>query len=261
MLDQASQSRCFRIGLFVLIGVGLLVGFMLMVVGDDWLHRIIAVESYVDESVQGLTAGSPVKYRGVTVGQVKKIGFIGDYYHKAVAKGDVAMARYVYIQMIFRTMSFIGNGTSSVKDRLQRSVKHGLRVHLAPEGLTGKAYLDLDFVEADAPVLAVAWKPALLYIPSRPSTMSAVISSVSDFFDGMKDVDFQSIFKNASHAASSLRESLDQINHILMVHQDNINRTIDNMGHLTQDLRLVLESMSVSPRGFVGTQPLLHEGG
>jgi ABC-type transporter Mla subunit MlaD len=260
MLGKTEQVRYYRIGLFVVVGCILLAGFLLMVVGSDWLHQSTQVESYFDESVQGLHVGSSVKFRGVTVGQVKKISFMGDGYQQATSDG-ARTVRYVYVQMTLKTLQFLDDVAGSVQIKLEHAISHGLRIHLAQQGLTGNAYLELDFESKPKSVLAVTWQPKSYYIPSRPSTLGAVTSSINTLFSGLEDVDFKSIFSNAKQATVSFKESMAHIQHVLWVHQGNIDRTIDNVGHLTQDLRLILESMSVSPRGFVGTQSWLNTGG
>lgn len=260
MLEQVDEGRYYRIGLFVILSCVLLIAFVFMIMGGGWFQRTVSVESYFDESVQGLSVGSPVKYRGVTVGQVQHIGFIGDRYPQASTVDAPGMLRYVYVGMAFRTMQFLGEIPDRAEETLAQAIAHGLRIHLAQEGLTGHAYLELDFVVEDQAALPLAWRPSGHYIPSRPSTLSTVAHSINRMFSGLEEVDFKVMFENASHAADSLRASLDQVSHVLMVHQGNIDRTIDNVSHLTQDLRLILESISVSPRGFVGTRSLLNMG-
>ena len=63
----------FKIGLFVISAtiIGVL-GVVVLGVGTIFQKRTW-VETYIDESVQGLDVGSPVKFRGVPVGKVEQI--------------------------------------------------------------------------------------------------------------------------------------------------------------------------------------------
>ena len=132
MLGKTDQVRYYRIGLFMVIGCMLLAGFLLLVVGSNWLHQATPAESYFDESVQGLHVGSSVKFRGVTVGQVKKISFIGDSYQQAESDG-ARMARYVYVQMTFRTLRFLDDVPGSVQAKLDHAILHGMRMLFVPK--------------------------------------------------------------------------------------------------------------------------------
>ena len=45
-------------------------------------------------------------------------------------------------------------------------------MRLAPQGITGTNYLEVDYVDPPPPVLPIDWKPDNVYIPSAPSTVS-----------------------------------------------------------------------------------------
>src|SRR5512145_1750508 len=63
----------FKIGLFVVSAVAIaVVGVVALGVGTVFRKQVL-VETYIDESVQGLDIGSPVKFRGVQVGEVETI--------------------------------------------------------------------------------------------------------------------------------------------------------------------------------------------
>ena len=69
------KANYFKLGLFVLgaIAAGLIV---LVVVGSGrWFQPKLTIETYFNESVQGLDIGSKLKYRGVAIGDVTRIGF------------------------------------------------------------------------------------------------------------------------------------------------------------------------------------------
>ena len=70
---MSDNTRFFRIGIFVAAAGALLVGVMLYLgLADEFAARIQFATSF-SESVQGLTKGSPVKYKGVQIGQVDSI--------------------------------------------------------------------------------------------------------------------------------------------------------------------------------------------
>ena len=63
----------FKIGLFVIAAVVIgVIGVVVLGAGTIFRKEAL-VETYIDESVQGLDIGSPVKFRGVPVGNVERI--------------------------------------------------------------------------------------------------------------------------------------------------------------------------------------------
>ena len=63
------------IGLFVMGGLVLVVGALLVLGGREWFTRRVTCVMAFDGSVAGLAVGSPVRFRGVPVGAVSNIEF------------------------------------------------------------------------------------------------------------------------------------------------------------------------------------------
>ena len=72
---MSQKANYFKLGLFV---IGALIAgiVVLLVIGSGrWFERKSTIETYFNESVQGLDIGSKLKYRGVVIGEVTKISF------------------------------------------------------------------------------------------------------------------------------------------------------------------------------------------
>ena len=67
-----TEPHYFRVGVYIIALVTGLALFSLWLVSDGLQHAR-DYRIYFAESVSGLNLGSPVKYRGVSVGQVKEI--------------------------------------------------------------------------------------------------------------------------------------------------------------------------------------------
>ena len=68
---MSAQANYYKIGLFVVIAIVLTIGFVVVLGAGSLFQKTIIVETYINGSVQGLTVGSPVKFRGVPIGKVK----------------------------------------------------------------------------------------------------------------------------------------------------------------------------------------------
>ena len=66
----------FKLGLFILIGFFFLASTVIILGAGKLFTRTITLETYINESINGLEVGSTVKYRGVKIGAVKRIGFV-----------------------------------------------------------------------------------------------------------------------------------------------------------------------------------------
>ena len=91
------KANYFKLGLFV-IGAVVAGAVVLVVIGSGrWFQPKLTIETYFNESVQGLDVGSPVKFRGVTVGNVADITIAPDHRHVQVTSGiyvdAIALAR------------------------------------------------------------------------------------------------------------------------------------------------------------------------
>ena len=71
---MSANASYFKIGLFVILGSLLIVTAIVIFGAGAIFQEYIYVESYFEDSVQGLSVGSPMKFRGVDVGQVSEIG-------------------------------------------------------------------------------------------------------------------------------------------------------------------------------------------
>jgi paraquat-inducible protein B len=195
---MSAKANFFKIGLFVIGATAALV-FLLVLLGAGKLFQSkIVMETYLDESVQGLELGSKVKYRGVVVGEVKSIGFTYTRYQQ-----DKPMAerlRYVMVEATILPRLIGGrSGASNTlsMETVKEEIGKGLRVRLAPQGITGTSYLEIDYVDPEKnPPLEVPWQPDNLYIPSARATVTQFVAAASEILDRLRKIDLDGIAAN-----------------------------------------------------------------
>ena len=75
-------------------------------------------------------------------------------------------------------------------------VEKGLRLRLAPQGITGTSYLEIDYVDPPPPVLPIDWTPRNVYIPSAPSTVTAIVNAAQDIMEQLHKLDVEGTVAN-----------------------------------------------------------------
>ena len=195
-----TRGAFLRVGLLVSGGIVLAV-WLVLFLGGDRVHNGRQFESYFTESVQGLDVGAPVKFRGVALGQVTEIGLVGALYHPPDA--GHAIYRLVYVRFII-DLGRAGNPTE-----LDTAASTGLRARLTSQGITGLAYLELDFVDpAQFPAEPVPWEPAYRVIPSVPSTLTQVQSAAERLLARINAVDIVALSRSAQRLLDDLHGEL-----------------------------------------------------
>src|SRR6187399_2056068 len=81
---MAQGTNYWKLGLFVLAGGAMALIAIVLLGTRNWNKQSVQYVSYFDESVQGLELGSPVKFRGVSIGKVARIDISTDQRHVAV---------------------------------------------------------------------------------------------------------------------------------------------------------------------------------
>src|SRR3954451_5176188 len=76
---MAAPTNHYKLGLFVLLGLGAAVVAALLLGVASTRKDTVNYHSYFNESVQGLDLGSPVKFRGVSIGHVSAIEIAPDH--------------------------------------------------------------------------------------------------------------------------------------------------------------------------------------
>ncbi len=190
----------FSVGLLVVVGFGLLIGFTLFLTGDRLRNRGEIYETYIRESVQGLEVGAAVRFRGVQVGRVTEIALVGSRYTMDPNVQFSGAFQLVLVRFSLE-LSMTGRPPS-----LPEAVELGLRARLSSQGLTGVGYIELDFADvARFPAPELPFTPQVNFIPSIPSTTAQVQDAATMLLQRLEQVDFQGLISDVTGLVSDLR--------------------------------------------------------
>lgn len=215
---MSSQVSYFRVGIFVILGFFLGAAALVLFGAEDYLRpEGFVFETYLDESVEGLDVGSPVKYRGVRVGAVDDIDFVRNLYPEAINLEEFdPFGSYVVVRVQLEPDVFEDMSYEAVFRLVQREAQNGLRAILTPKGLTGTAYLEIDYRDPEHfPGPSVNWKPKDIYLPSATSTLRRFATGLDEILTKLVDADIDAAFSEAALLLSSVRSTNERIRDIL----------------------------------------------
>lgn len=200
------------VGVFVAIGIAALVGLLMLIGADTFGRSFVLIETYLDESVQGLTKGSNVLHRGVVIGRVEDITFVPAVYPMAIDSPEYKQfSRYVLVLMAIDPKGFPGlsENLSMLSAALRQQIAQGLRFKLSYQGITGICYIEADYVDPQRnPELQVPWVPKHPYVPSAPSLFTSFTSAVEKVFVRLERIDFEGLFKQTKETLSEIQKAV-----------------------------------------------------
>jgi phospholipid/cholesterol/gamma-HCH transport system substrate-binding protein len=179
---MTSQSKKFKIGLFVIAGIALMIAVLVWLGASRYFEEGKTVVAYFSESVQGLEADSTVKFRGVPVGRVSAIRLAPD---GRLIEVVMSLARHF-----------------KVTDDL------GIKMSLL--GLTGLKYLEIDTFPSEQRREAVLYdfQPRYPVIATYPSDIKEFGSALDNLFQKVKTVDARQISQNLVSVTGQLDKFL-----------------------------------------------------
>jgi phospholipid/cholesterol/gamma-HCH transport system substrate-binding protein/paraquat-inducible protein B len=263
-MSNNSNPNYFRLGVFVLAAIGVLITVILIFGGGKIFQKSFMVETYIKESVTGLDVGAAVRFRGVKIGQVTSIGLSGDIYERDIPFHD--RRQYVVVRMqIF--------GDKVNPDQIDEFVKNNLRARVKSMGITGVNYIEFDFIAnaASTPPLPFAWEAKYPVIPSLPNQADEIISGIQKLIGALNDVNIDGTQKKLDVLLGNLNllmagdgkgnegviESVKQLNIIIT----RINKATDKeeIGLLVRELVAAATSLRQTITSVQGDTVLTME--
>src|SRR5262245_66057288 len=127
---MSAKTHHFRIGLFVLAGALLFVVALFAMGLKTYLGKRDVFETVVTGKVENLSLGALVKLRGVSIGKVSSIEFIGTEYPQY-------KEQYVLIHFEVPKGTVWSGEKEHIQQMLDAEVAQGLRVRVQGQGFLG----------------------------------------------------------------------------------------------------------------------------
>jgi phospholipid/cholesterol/gamma-HCH transport system substrate-binding protein len=178
----AKKRPFFIVGFFIIIGILAGAAIIIWIGASKYFEKGNLYVTYFAESVQGLQVDSRVKYQGVDVGWVKRIGISPDY-------------RLIEVVMKI-----------DFKDDLaERAVA---RLQMA--GITGIVFVGLESKRPEHEGLTprLNFRPPYPVIPSVPSEIHRLLSGTYEVIEMIKQIDFKDLSLQIKFTTRSIEEFL-----------------------------------------------------
>jgi paraquat-inducible protein B len=200
------------LGLFMVGGLALGVTGLLLFSTFKFFSETREVIAYFDESLNGLSEGAPVKYRGVTIGSVKRVMVRFNQ-----ATNDYAMPVILEVEKKL-VRERLGEATEFfTESSLEERIKLGLRASLQTESLvTGVLYVDVRPNPRAPPPVFHQIKKLYPELPTEPT-------QIQKLFNNLSSLDIKSIEKNLNSLLTKLDTTVDAL------HMADINQGITNL--------------------------------
>jgi paraquat-inducible protein B len=207
-----AKPHYFKIGLFVLIGVVLIVVAVVLFGAGLLNQNELYIESYFAESITGLSVGSPLEFRGVRIGQVEQIGFVGNTYDLKRDPGAAAKySSYVRVVSAVLRTKLPDLDDRQIETVLSPMIERGLRVRITSNILTGQAFLEANYLDPNRfPVEQVPWTPKYPVIPTAPSELTTIKDSIDSILTELRGIDVQSLARSLDQLFASLNTVLSE---------------------------------------------------
>lgn len=221
-----SESRKpFWIGAFLLSGIALLAGGLLLLGRDNWFSQPSDYVVYFTGALDGLDVGADVTYRGVKVGTVHEIRLTYD-----------SELKDVVIPVVLRIDPDAGREGQRFDRVVGRLVERGLRAQLQTQSLlTGKAIVALDLFPGQAGYVREPHEIELPTIPSVPSRVDQVANLLRELAGSLREMPLREMMVSANNTLQALERlsSSPELRGGLL----SLGQTLRNVENLTQQLQ------------------------
>ena len=198
---MSKKANPTLIGLFIVIGLALGVTGLLLFSSAKLFSPTHAVILYFDQSLNGLGEGAPVKYRGVTIGSVKRV-----MVHFNQLTNDYAMPVIIeWNDKLLRQRLGLASAEFFAGTSLKQRIQSGLRASLESESLlTGVLYIDIRFHPNAGPPVFHQLEKQYPELPTAPTKLNQLM-------DNLASLDLKSIQTNLNAVLTKIGTAVSEL--------------------------------------------------
>ena len=237
-MSRSKRASPMLVGVFVLGAIALAVAGLAVFGSGKLFRRTAQFVMVFGGSVNGLSVGAPVKFRGVQVGSVTKIML-------SLPGMTLPELRIpVFIEIDQDLVSKLGGMINPAEPTsFAALIDEGLRAQLQLESIvTGVLFVELDLFPGSPVNLFLPKESGYLEIPTQPTLLQEASQTGADLIAKLRDVDFDGLVTSIRDAARSvgdlagspeLRQSLVAAREAMVSARDTLNEIRPRIPQLT----------------------------
>lgn len=202
----------FRLGVFILVGTGVLIAGIVMLGAGALLKKTLPFETVTTESVEGLTPGAPVKFRGVTIGKVSKLSVGFERMRGEEVQRRLEARNEIVISMEIDASWLQATDLDVIKKNVQSAAQAGMRARITSSGIAGPPYVELLFMDpAASPPPSIVHQSQVPYIPAANGTLSKIAEDVGSITDSLRKSDLDKVVGHVDHLILTVDQTVQDL--------------------------------------------------
>ena len=238
-----NHANYARIGSFIILGLVLILVTLIWLGGAGGNKNEIMAETFFPNDVSGLDVGSAVNLRGVRVGSVKRISFIGAVYDVDSHEDG----RKIHVLLALDKRLFRVNNSESPMKALELFVSRGLHATVSASGVTGLSHIELNFPKGKIADEKIGWRPKHITIPPAPSILQSAADSATQILDQINRMDLLAAWTNIVGTLESANSTLTSLGTLLESNGGNVGEILDNLRETSASLRDFANDIKANP--------------
>ena len=236
-----------RIGFAVFSGAIAIVLSLIYLGGIRGRGDEILVETHYDKPVSGLSVGSVVNFRGVKVGEVREISFVGSKYDVTGADNSRI---YILMALNGRALGFEdmtqGESGAVVASLVKR---FNLRATVTTSGITGLSRIELNYHRPEQLTehRPVSWTPRHAFIPPRESLLDNISDAATKVLNQINQMDLSSAWSNVAVSVKSLARTASAAQLMFEALQNDIDRLLDDLSSTAGNIKEMASELKRNP--------------
>ena len=241
-MSRGRRANPAIIGAFVLGAIALLTAIVVVWGSGRFFRHTVTFVSYFSGSVNGLSLGAPVKFRGVQIGSVTGIR---SRMARAATVNPEQFRIPVWFDLDPKQISELGGTIVLDRPQIDVMISQGLRAQLQLESIvTGVLYLGVDFFPDSPVVLVQADRPDILEIPTVPTSLERASQVITKFLGQIEKLDIDA-------AVRSITDAADGVNGL--VRSPELDRAVTAAHEALESIRRLSDTAKPGVRPMMGS--------